>query len=188
MTFLSYYRKYSEDLFSEGVLGLIRAIEDFDLSKKNAFSTYSVWWIRRYMQDWIYQLAHTTQIPSAFVFKKNQIQKSEECGEETPIFPTFENLDRPLQQETYESIEDTLNNALVRSLIDDMIQELPEFQADLIKSYYGLDGYEFTIEEFYSSRGRKASRQAGSDLMRKAMNVIRESRITGKLTTELIDA
>lgn len=34
------------DLVSAGTLGLIKAIEDFQVSKENRFSTYAVWWIQ----------------------------------------------------------------------------------------------------------------------------------------------
>jgi RNA polymerase primary sigma factor len=34
------------DLVSAGTLGLMKAIDDFKVSKKNRFSTYAVWWIQ----------------------------------------------------------------------------------------------------------------------------------------------
>ena len=34
------------DLVSAGTLGLMKAIDDFKISKKNRFSTYAVWWIQ----------------------------------------------------------------------------------------------------------------------------------------------
>jgi len=36
----------SMDLVSAGTLGLIKAIDDFKISKTNRFSTYAVWWIK----------------------------------------------------------------------------------------------------------------------------------------------
>lgn len=35
-----------DDLVSEGVLGLLEAIERFDMSRENRFNTYADWWVR----------------------------------------------------------------------------------------------------------------------------------------------
>ncbi len=56
---VSYARKYSsyglplDDLIHEGVLGIMHAIEKFDISKDFRLSTYASWWIRASIQDYI---------------------------------------------------------------------------------------------------------------------------------------
>jgi RNA polymerase primary sigma factor len=37
-----------KDLAQEGVIGLMKAVNKFDYSKGNEFTTYATWWIRRY--------------------------------------------------------------------------------------------------------------------------------------------
>ena len=49
---VSYARKYKsyglpiDDLIHEGVLGIMHALEKFDISKDFRLSTYASWWIR----------------------------------------------------------------------------------------------------------------------------------------------
>ncbi len=40
------------DIFQEGRIGLIKAIEKFDYKKGFHFSTYATWWIRHYVKRW----------------------------------------------------------------------------------------------------------------------------------------
>ena len=50
-------------LVSAGNLGLIIAVDKFDLSKKTRFLTYAAWWIRKEMMDEIHN-SHLIHIPS----------------------------------------------------------------------------------------------------------------------------
>jgi RNA polymerase sigma-32 factor len=50
------YRTYGVrllDLIQEGNLGLLVAVERFEPERKNRLTTYAVWWIRAYIQDFI---------------------------------------------------------------------------------------------------------------------------------------
>lgn len=50
------HRRYNvplEVLISEGNLGLVRAMDKFDLQQDNRFSTYATYWIRYYVIDYI---------------------------------------------------------------------------------------------------------------------------------------
>jgi len=42
-----------EDIHSSGIIGLIRALEDFDITKNASFKTYAVWRVRGYILDYL---------------------------------------------------------------------------------------------------------------------------------------
>lgn len=48
-----YFGPPLEDMIQEGVLGLIEAIQTFDIAKGIAFSTHAIWRIRRYIRIFI---------------------------------------------------------------------------------------------------------------------------------------
>jgi RNA polymerase sigma-32 factor len=56
---VSYAKKYInygiplDDLIHEGVIGIMHALEKFDISKDFRLSTYASWWIRASIQDYI---------------------------------------------------------------------------------------------------------------------------------------
>ena len=56
---VSYAKKYQnygiplDDLIHEGILGIMHALEKFDISKDFRLSTYASWWIRASIQDYI---------------------------------------------------------------------------------------------------------------------------------------
>ena len=41
------------DIVNEANIGLLHAIDNYDINKKQRFITYAVWWIRKYINDYI---------------------------------------------------------------------------------------------------------------------------------------
>ena len=61
------------DLISEGNMGLIYAIDKFDIDKGFRFSTYAVWWIRQAIMKAIIVKGREIRIPSYKYYLLNKI-------------------------------------------------------------------------------------------------------------------
>lgn len=52
-----------EDLIQEGMMGLIKAVDKFDLSVGTKFSTYATWWINRAIEQLMQREGNMMKIP-----------------------------------------------------------------------------------------------------------------------------
>jgi RNA polymerase primary sigma factor len=59
------YKNYGnvEDIIQEGNLGLIRAVQKFEVERGNKFSPYAVWWIRQSILQALAEQSRIVRLP-----------------------------------------------------------------------------------------------------------------------------
>lgn len=152
------------DLIAEGNLGLMKAIENFDWSKKLRFISYAVWWVRQSILQSLNENARTIRLPVNVVQELHKAKKElERGGMELPDkfanLPYTINLDNPLNEEG-DTLVDILNNPnaeapdaglstedTLKDKLLNMLDTLDDREKSIIQDYFGLSGSTRTLED-----------------------------------------
>lgn len=144
--FSSYYNEF-DDLFIIGSIGLINAIENYNISLNNKFSSYAV----------------KSIVNNIYVFfrkKKYNLSLNSKCY----IDDNTEYIDL---LESDDIINLTFNNLLIEELISDLTQE----EKDILLSFYGALGYDKCTQKELAIK-YNISRQYVQVIINKAINKI----------------
>ena len=125
------------DIIQEGIIGLMKAIERFDLSKGYHFSTYAIYWIRCKINRSIVNNDRIVRLPAhlhekCMAFRKKYNELADRLGKE----PTIDEISNYIQMEQDEIMEMMKSLQQIKSLDDkvkaddDDDSRLLEFIAD----------------------------------------------------------
>jgi len=152
------------DLIAEGNYGLMKAVDNFDWSKKLRFISYAVWWVRQSILQSLNDNARTIRLPVNVVqelhrAKKDFVSNGTELPEKFASLPSIVNLDNPLNEEG-DTLLDVLNNpdaeladaglsteVTLKEKLLEMLNVLDDRERVIIEDYFGLSGNTRTLED-----------------------------------------
>jgi len=150
-----------EDLISEGNIGLLRAIDRFDVEKGYHFISYAVWWIRQSILNAINEKSRTIRLPVNRAMELAQLEAAIEQGSPLPqrasrllaVAREPVSLDAPVgpgddASPFGDTVEDRNNislddHVITQALRDDIkavLSTLARKEAEIIAARFGLNG------------------------------------------------
>jgi len=150
-----------EDLISEGNIGLLRAIDRFDVEKGYHFISYAVWWIRQSILNAINEKSRTIRLPVNRAMELAQIESAMEQGASPPqralrllaVAREPISLDAPVgpgedaspfgdtvEDRRAETQDDRIIAQALRDDIKAILGTLARKEAEIIAARFGLNG------------------------------------------------
>jgi RNA polymerase primary sigma factor len=177
------------DLIAEGNYGLMKAIENFDWTKRLRFISYAVWWVRQSILQSLNENARTIRLPVNVVQELHRAKKEmDSAGVELPekftTLPYTINYDNPLNEDG-DTLLDVLNNPnaeladanlsteeTLKEMLLEMLDVLDNRERVIIEDYFGLSGNTRTLEDIGGdfSLTKERVRQIKEKALRKLRN------------------
>jgi RNA polymerase primary sigma factor len=177
------------DLIAEGNYGLMKAIKNFDWTKKLRFISYAVWWIKQSILQSLNENSRTIRLPVNVVqdlhkAKKEAQKTNKELDSKFAQLPKTTGLDNYINEEG-DTLLDLIENqnsvqpdesfnteGLLKNRLLDIMSALDERERSIVEDYYGLTGTPRTLEDIGRdfSLTKERVRQIKEKALRKLRN------------------
>ena len=177
------------DLIAEGNLGLMKAIKNFDWTKKLRFISYAVWWIKQSIIQSLNENSRTIRLPVNVVQEMHRAKKeaqktNKEMDEKFASLPKVIDLDMNINEEG-DTLVDLIENMnavqpdegfntaeLLKMKMREILNVLDDREKSIIEDYFGMSGTPRTLEDIGTDFGltKERVRQIKEKALRKLRN------------------
>ena len=177
------------DLIAEGNLGLMKAIKNFDWTKKLRFISYAVWWIKQSIIQSLNENSRTIRLPVNVVQEMHRAKKeaqktNKELDEKFTTLPKVIDLDMNINEEG-DTLVDLIENVnavqpdegfntadLLKQKMIEIMDVLDDREKSIIMDYFGMTGVPRTLEDIGTdfSLTKERVRQIKEKALRKLRN------------------
>ena len=177
------------DLIAEGNLGLMKAIQNFDWTKKLRFISYAVWWVKQSILQSLNENARTIRLPVNVVQELHRAKKEVDKGiseldDRLATLPTTINLEQTINEDGDTLLDMIINqNAsmpdeglnteeMLKEKLLSILSILDERERIIVEDYFGLTGTPRTLEDIGNdfSLTKERVRQIKQKALRKLRN------------------